>query len=112
MFIAVVICGGARCARVLPPTPNFGDSTIMLSKIKRHRLRPDWRPFASLAQPASARLIAGKSDPPSKWTDKFLNTVPLGSGVGIVGAPTSINGATTLRCRHGRYATHTTTFRR
>ena len=41
---------------------------------------------------ASARLIAGKNDPPKQVDDKFLNQLPRGPMVGIIGAPTSIHG--------------------
>jgi type VII secretion protein EccB len=93
MVIAVIICGGAGVLAFFRPTPNFGDSTIMLSKSNGTvfvRIGDRLHPVLNLA---SARLIVGKSDPPKQVDDKFLNTVPLGPAVGIVGAPTSINGA-------------------
>jgi type VII secretion protein EccB len=93
MVIAMVICGGAGVLAFFRPTPNFGDSTIMLSKSNGTvfvRIGDRLHPVLNLA---SARLIVGKSDLPKQVDDKFLNTVPLGPSVGIVGAPTSINGA-------------------
>ncbi|OBA57215.1 type VII secretion protein EccB [Mycobacterium sp. 1100029.7] len=93
MVIAVVICGGAGVLAFFRPTPNFGDSTIMLSKSNGTifvRIGDRLHPVLNLA---SARLIVGKSDLPKQVDDKFLNTVPLGPAVGIVGAPTSISGA-------------------
>jgi type VII secretion protein EccB len=90
--IAVLICGGAGVLAFFRPTPNFGNSTIMLSKSNSTlfvRIGDHLHPVLNLA---SARLIVGKSDPPKQVDDKFLNTVPLGPTVGIVGAPSSING--------------------
>jgi type VII secretion protein EccB len=93
MVIAVLICGGAGVLAFFRPTPNFGDSTIMLSKSNGTvfvRIGDRLHPVLNLA---SARLIVGKSDPPKQVDDRFLNAVPLGPAVGIVGAPTSINRA-------------------
>ncbi len=91
MVIAVLICGGAGVLAFFRPTPNFGDSTIMLSKSNGAmfvRIGDRLHPVLNLA---SARLIVGKSDPPKQVDDKFLNTLPLGPAVGIVGAPSSVN---------------------
>jgi type VII secretion protein EccB len=44
---------------------------------------------------ASARLIVGANESPKEVDDKFLNPVPRGPMVGIIGAPTSIRGADT-----------------
>ena len=85
MVIAVLICGGAGVLAFFRPTPNFGDSTIMLSKSNGAmfvRIGDHLHPVLNLA---SARLIVGKSDPPKQVDDKFLNTLPLGPAVGIVG---------------------------
>jgi type VII secretion protein EccB len=91
VVIAVLICGGAGVLAFFRPTPNFGDSTIMLSKSSGTmfvRIGDHLHPVLNLA---SARLIVGKSDPPKQVDDKFLNTLPLGPAVGIVGAPSSVN---------------------
>ena len=40
---------------------------------------------------ASARLIVGKDDPPKQVDDRFLNQLPLGPAVGIIGAPSSLH---------------------
>jgi type VII secretion protein EccB len=92
MVVAVLICGAATVLAFMKPTPNFGNSAIMISKSNGQmlvRIGDRLHPVLNLA---SARLIAGKSDPPGVVDDKFLNSVPLGPTVGIVGAPTSING--------------------
>jgi type VII secretion protein EccB len=91
MVIAVLIAGGAGVLAFIKPTPNFGNSTIMLSKSNGTlfvRIGDRLHPALNLA---SARLIAGKNDPPNQVDDKFLNTVALGPAVGIVGAPSSID---------------------
>ncbi|BBX65638.1 hypothetical protein MSAS_48120 [Mycobacterium saskatchewanense] len=93
LIVAVLICGGAGVLAFFRPAPNFGDSTIMLSKSNGTlfvRIGDRLHPVLNLA---SARLIVGKSDSPKQVDDKFLNTVPLGPAVGIVGAPSSIHGA-------------------
>lgn len=91
VVIAVLIAGGAGVLAFFRPTPNFGDSTIMVAKSNGTmfvRIGDHLHPVLNLA---SARLIVGKSDTPKEVDDKFLNTVPLGPVVGIVGAPGSIN---------------------
>ena len=93
MVIAILITGGAGIVAFLKPAPNFGDSTIMLSKSNGTmfvRIGDRLHPALNLA---SARLISGKPDAPQQVDDKFLNTVPLGPMVGIVGAPNSIHGS-------------------
>lgn len=92
VVIAIVISGGAGVLAFFRPTPNFGDSTIMISKSNGTlfvRIGDRLHPVLNLA---SARLIVGKSDTPKQVDDKFLNTVPLGPAVGIIGAPSRING--------------------
>jgi type VII secretion protein EccB len=42
---------------------------------------------------ASARLIVGANESPKEVDDKFLNPLPRGPMVGIIGAPTNIRGA-------------------
>jgi type VII secretion protein EccB len=92
MVVAVLISGAAGVLAFFRPTPNFGDSTIMISKSNGSlfvRIGDRLHPVLNLA---SARLIVGKSDTPKQVDDKFLNTVPLGPAVGIIGAPSRING--------------------
>jgi type VII secretion protein EccB len=91
MVAAMVIAGGAGVLAFFKPTPNFGDATIILSQSNGElfvRIGDRLHPALNLA---SARLITGKSDPPKEVSDKFLNSVPLGPAVGIVGAPGSIH---------------------
>lgn len=91
VVIAVLITGAAGVLAFFKPTPNFGNSTIMLSKSNGAmfvRIGDRLHPALNLA---SARLIAGKNDPPKQVDDKFLNTVPLGPSVGVIGAPSSIH---------------------
>jgi type VII secretion protein EccB len=92
MVIAVLITGAAGVLAFFKPAPNFGNSTIMLSKASGEifvRIGDRLHPVLNLA---SARLIAGKSDPAKEVDDKFLDTVARGSLVGIVGAPAGISG--------------------
>lgn len=92
VVVAVLICGGAGVLAFFRPTPNFGDATIMLSKSNGTmfvRIGDRLHPVLNLA---SARLIVGKSDAPKQVDDNFLNSVPLGPVVGVVGGPSSIHG--------------------
>jgi type VII secretion protein EccB len=94
--IAVVITGGCGVMAFFKPAPNMGDAQILLSKSSGAafvRIGDRVHPVLNLA---SARLIAGKNDSPKDVDDKFLNTVPRGPMVGIVGAPASIRGADNL----------------
>jgi ESX secretion system ATPase EccB len=92
MVAAILIAGAAGVLAFFRPTPNFGGATIILSRSNGElfvRIGDRLHPALNLA---SARLIAGKSDPPKEVDDKFLNTLALGPAVGIVGAPGSIHG--------------------
>lgn len=92
LVIAVLITGAAGVLAFFKPMPNFGNSTIMISKSNGTmfvRINDRLHPVLNLA---SARLIAGKADPPKQVDDKFLNTVPLGPTVGVVGGPVGIHG--------------------
>jgi type VII secretion protein EccB len=96
LVIAVVITGGAGVMAFFKPAPNMGDAQILLSKSSGAafvRIGDRVHPVLNLA---SARLIVGKNDNPKDVDDKFLNTVPRGPMVGIVGAPASIRGADDL----------------
>jgi type VII secretion protein EccB len=97
IVIAMVVSGAAGVLAFFRPAPSFGDSTIMSSKSSGNlfvRIGDRLHPVLNVA---SARLIVGKSDSPKQVDDKFLNTVPRGSVVGIVGAPGGINGADDLQ---------------
>ena len=96
LVIAIVITGGCGVMAFFKPAPNMGDAQILLSKSSGAafvRIGDRVHPVLNLA---SARLIVGKNDSPKDVDDKFLNTVPRGPMVGIVGAPASIRGADNL----------------
>ncbi|WP_441959693.1 type VII secretion protein EccB [Mycolicibacterium houstonense] len=91
MVIAVLITGAAAVMAFFKPSPNIGDAQIVLSKSSGApfvRIGEQIHPVLNLA---SARLIIGKNDSPKEVDDKFLDVVPRGPMVGIVGAPASIN---------------------
>jgi type VII secretion protein EccB len=91
LVVGALIAGAAGVLAFFKPTPNLGDAQILLSKSNGAlfvRVGDRVHPALNLA---SARLIVGKSDPPKQVDDKFLNQLPLGPAVGIVGAPTSIH---------------------
>lgn len=91
LVVGVLIAGAAGVLAFFKPTPNLGDAQILLSKSSGAlfvRIGDRVQPVLNLA---SARLIVGKSDPPKQVDDKFLNQLPLGPMVGIIGAPTSIH---------------------
>ncbi len=90
LVAAVLIAGAAGVLAFFKPTPNLGDAQILTSKSSGGllvRIGDRVHPVLNLA---SARLIVGKSDPPKQVDDKFLDQLPLGPTVGIIGAPTSI----------------------
>ncbi|WP_101951154.1 type VII secretion protein EccB [Mycobacterium sp. 3519A] len=92
IVIAVLLCGTGAVLAFMKPAPNFGNSSIMIGKGNGQllvRIGDRLHPALNLA---SARLIAGRNDPPIQVDDKFINSVPLGPAVGIIGAPTSIAG--------------------
>jgi type VII secretion protein EccB len=96
LVIAVVITGACGVMAFFKPAPNLGDAQILLSKSSGAayvRIGDRVHPVLNLA---SARLIVGKNDSPKDVDDKFLNTVPRGPMVGIVGAPAAIRGADNL----------------
>ena len=92
VVIAVLITAAAAVMAFFKPTPNLGDAQILLSKSSGAafvRIGDRVHPVLNLA---SARLIVGKNDSPKEVDDKFLNPLPRGPMVGIIGAPTSIRG--------------------
>lgn len=96
LVIAIVITGACGVMAFFKPAPNMGDAQILLSKSSGAafvRIGDRVHPVLNLA---SARLIVGRNDSPKDVDDKFLNTVPRGPTVGIIGAPTSIRGADSL----------------
>jgi type VII secretion protein EccB len=93
LIIAVLITGACGVMAFFKPAPSLGDAQILLSKSSGAgfvRIGDRLHPVLNLA---SARLIVGKNDAPKEVDDKFLNVLPRGPMVGIVGAPTSIHGA-------------------
>jgi type VII secretion protein EccB len=92
LVIAVLITGACGVLAFFKPAPNLGDAQIVLSKSSGApfvRIGDRVHPVLNLA---SARLIVGKNDSPKEVDEKFLNALPRGPMVGIVGAPTSIQG--------------------
>ncbi|MHC9297386.1 type VII secretion protein EccB [Mycobacterium sp. LTG2003] len=92
-IIAVLITGACAVLAFFKPAPSLGDAQILLSKSSGAafvRIGDRVHPVLNLA---SARLIVGASENPKEVDDKFLNAVPRGAMVGIVGAPSSIRGA-------------------
>ncbi|WP_319446528.1 MULTISPECIES: type VII secretion protein EccB [unclassified Mycobacterium] len=93
LVIAVLISGACGVLAFFKPAPGLGDAQILLSKSSGAayvRIGDQVHPVLNLA---SARLIVGKNDSPKDVDDKFLNPLPRGPMVGIVGAPASIHGA-------------------
>jgi type VII secretion protein EccB len=91
LIVGVLVVGAAGVLAFFKPMPNIGDAQILLSKSNSAlfvRIGDRLYPTLNLA---SARLIVGKSDPPKQVDDKFLNQLPRGPMVGIIGAPTSIS---------------------
>ncbi|HET6734480.1 type VII secretion protein EccB [Mycobacterium sp.] len=96
VIIAVLITGASAVMAFFKPSPNLGDAQILLSKSSGAafvRIGDRVHPVLNLA---SARLIVGKNESPKEADDKFLNVLPRGPMVGIIGAPTSIRGADNL----------------
>ncbi|MGV9800132.1 type VII secretion protein EccB [Mycobacterium sp. NPDC003449] len=92
LVIAVLITGAATVMAFFKPSPNIGDAQIVLSKTSGApyvRIGDQVHPVLNLA---SARLIVGKNDSPKQVDEKFLDALPRGPMVGVVGAPASING--------------------
>lgn len=90
--IAVIIVGACGVLAFFKPMPNMGDASILMSKSSGAvyvRVGDRVHPALNLA---SARLIVGKHDNPKDVDDKFLNQLPRGPMVGIVGAPANIRG--------------------
>lgn len=93
VVIAVLITGACGVLAFFKPAPSVGDAQILLSKSSGAvfvRIGDRVHPVLNLA---SARLIVGANESPEEVDDKFLNPLPRGAMVGIVGAPTSIRGA-------------------
>lgn len=97
LVIAVLITGAAGVLAFFKPSPNIGDAQILLSTSNGGlyvRIGDRLHPVLNLA---SARLITGKPDAPKSVSDKWLNQLPRGPMVGIIGAPNSIHGGADMR---------------
>lgn len=93
VVIAVLITGACGILAFFKPAPNIGDAQILLSKSSGAayvRIGERVHPVLNLA---SARLIVGANESPKEVDDKFLNPLPRGAMVGIIGAPANIRGA-------------------
>lgn len=93
VVISVLIVAACGVLAFFKPAPNVGDAQILLSKSSGAafvRIGDRVHPVLNLA---SARLIVGANESPKEVDDKFLNPIPRGPMVGIVGAPTSIRSA-------------------
>jgi len=91
LAVAILIAGGAGVLAFFKPAPNFGTSSIMLSDNDGAlyvRIGDRLHPALNLA---SARLAVGKNEAPGRVDRKFLDTVPRGPAVGIIGAPSAIH---------------------
>lgn len=91
MVIAILVTGAAGVLAFFKPNPNIGDAQILLSKSTGGifvRINDQLHPVLNVA---SARLITAAPDQPKQVDDKWLNQIPRGPMVGIIGAPTSIH---------------------
>ncbi|OBJ52938.1 type VII secretion protein EccB [Mycobacterium sp. 1423905.2] len=97
LVIALLITGACGVLAFFKPTPNIGNAQILLSSSNGGlyvRIGDQLHPVLNLA---SARMITGKPDMPKSVSDKWLNQIPRGPMVGIIGAPTSIRGGADMR---------------
>lgn len=91
VVIAILITGACGVLAFFKPSPNIGDAQILLSKSSGGlfvRIGDRVHPVLNLA---SARMITGEPDVPKEVDDKFLNQLPRGPLVGVIGAPASIH---------------------
>lgn len=92
VVMAVLITGACGVLAFFKPNPNIGNAQILLSKSNGGlfvRIGDRVHPVLNVA---SARMITGSPDAPKQVDDKWLNQLPRGPMVGIIGAPTSIRG--------------------
>ncbi|OBA78585.1 type VII secretion protein EccB [Mycobacterium sp. 1164966.3] len=97
LVIAVLVTGACGVLAFFKPSPSIGNAQILLSTSNGGlyvRIGDRLHPVLNLA---SARLITGKPDTPKPVSDKWLNQLPRGPMVGIVGAPNSIRGGADMR---------------
>lgn len=94
--ICVLVVGACAALAIFKPSPSLGNSTIITSQSSGAlyvRFNNELHPVLNLA---SARLIAGKPDNPTKVKDSDLGSLPAGPTLGIIGAPASIAKADDL----------------
>lgn len=92
LVMAVLITGACGVLAFFKPNPNIGNAQILLSKSNGGifvRIGDRVHPVLNVA---SARMITGSPDVPKQVDDKWLNQLPRGPMVGIIGAPTAIHG--------------------
>lgn len=92
MVIAVLITGAAGVLAFFKPTPSIGNAQILVSKSNAGmfvRIGDRVHPVLNIS---SARMITGSADAPKQVDDRFLDQLPRGPMVGILGAPTAIHG--------------------
>ncbi|OBF17792.1 type VII secretion protein EccB [Mycobacterium kubicae] len=97
LVIAVLITGACGVLAFFKPSPNIGNAQILLSSSNGGlyvRIGDQLHPVLNLA---SARMITGKPDTPKAVSDKWLNQMPRGPMIGIIGAPTSIRAGADMR---------------
>lgn len=97
LVIAVLVTGACGVLAFFKPSPSIGNAQILLSASNGGlyvRIGDRVHPVLNLA---SARLITGKPDTPKSVADKWLNQLPRGPMVGIIGAPNSIRGGADMR---------------
>jgi len=92
LVLAILITGAAAVLAFFKPSPNFGNAQILVSKSNAGmfvRIGDRVHPVLNIS---SARMITGSADEPKQVDDRFLNQLPRGPMVGILGAPTAIHG--------------------
>lgn len=93
LVLAILITGAATVLAFFKPSPNLGNAQILVSKSNAGmfvRIGDRVHPVLNIS---SARMITGSPDEPKQVDDRFLNQLPRGPMVGILGAPTAIHGA-------------------
>ena len=92
LILAILITGAATVLAFFKPSPNLGNAQILVSKSSAGiyvRIGDRVHPVLNIS---SARMITGSPDEPKQVDDRFLNQLPRGPMVGILGAPTAIHG--------------------
>ncbi|AMW21764.1 type VII secretion protein [[Mycobacterium] chelonae subsp. bovistauri] len=93
---AILITGAATVLAFFKPMPNIGNAQILISKSSGGMFVQIGDRVHPVLNISSARMITGSADAPKQVDDRFLNQLPRGPMVGIVGAPAAIHGADNL----------------